>query len=216
MTMLMRRSFRHRYSVAITVYALGAIDSARAGDSGPFVGADLGWARYPRNYYTVVSSETTVSSATVLTNSTLDRDRLGWSVSAGYRFNRYLSAEAGFVDLGSIAGLLTDPSGVTAANAQLQFTVKGETVAAVGSLPFGKWDLFLKGGIFFADTQLTIGTGSTASQTQHGLIGFGLERHYTENWSVRAGFTDYLSVGDAARIHGPNIRVVSAGLMYAF
>ena len=126
----------------------------------------LGWAQYPQNYYMLVSSETVVSSATTPTNSTLDRDRPGWGVSAGYRFNRYLSVEAGFVDLGSIAGPLTASPGVTMANAQRQFSVKGETLAAVGMLPLGHWDLFLKSGVFFADTQLQVIGSDISSHTQ--------------------------------------------------
>jgi hypothetical protein len=157
-----------------------------------------------------------VSSATVLTNSTLDRDRLGWSSSAGYQFNRYLSMEAGFVDLGSIAGPLTDSSGVTLPNAQLQFSAKGASLAAVGMLPLGRWDLFLKGGVFFADTQLQVSGHDTSSQTQHALFGFGFDRHFAENWSTRLGFTDYRSVGSTSQIRGPNIRVLTAGLGYAF
>lgn len=214
--MLKRRSFGYGYVAAIAVCVLGAVNPARAADSGPFAAFDLGWARYPQNYYTVVSSETVVSSATVLTNSTLDRDRLGWSVSAGYRFNQYLSVEAGFVDLGSIAGPLTDSSGITLANAQLQFSVKGETLAAVGMLPLGRWDLFLKGGVFFADTQLQIAGNDTSFQTQHALFGLGIDRHFAENWSTRVAFTDYLSVGSTSRIRGPNIKVLTAGLTYAF
>jgi hypothetical protein len=209
--MLKRRSFGYGYVVAIAVCGLSAVGSVRAADSGPFVGFDLGWARYPQ-YYTVISSEAVVSSATVLTNSTLDRDRLGWSVSAGYQFNRYLSVEAGFVDLGSIAGPLTDSSGVK----QLQFSVRGETLATVGMLPLGRWDLFLKGGVFFAHTQLQIAENDTSSQTPHALFGFGIDRHFGRGWSTRLAFTDYLSVGSASQIRGPNIRVLTAGVTYAF
>jgi hypothetical protein len=224
MTMSKRRSFRYGYVVAIAVCVLCAVNSVRAADPRPFIGFDVGWARYPQNYETIVSSEAVAAPATVLTNSTLDQNRLGWSLSAGYRFNRYLNLEAGFVDLGSIAGPLTDSSGLTKANGQLRFSVKGETLAAVGLLPLGRWDLFLKGGIFFADAHLNI-TGQDTErsfsrayslQTQHGLIGFGVERHYAENWGVRFGLTDYLSVGSSQRIHGPNIKVLSAGLTYSF
>jgi hypothetical protein len=108
--------------------------------------------------------------------------------------------EAGFVDLGGIAGPLTDSSGVTIANAQLQFLVKGETLAAVGMLPLGRWDLFLKGGVFFAHTQLQVAGTDTSSQTQHALFGFGLDRYFGENWRTRVGFTDYLSVGNTAQL----------------
>jgi OOP family OmpA-OmpF porin len=214
--MLKRRSFGYGYVVAIAVGGLTAVGSVRAADSGPFVGFDLGWAQYPQNYYTVVSSETVVSSTTVLTNSTLDRDRPGWSISAGYQINRYLSVETGFIDLGSIAGPLTDSSGGTLANAQLLFSVKGETLAAVGLLPLGRWDLFVKGGVFFADTQLQIAGNSNSYQTQHALWGLGIDRHFTESWSTRFVFTDYPSVGSTAQIRGPTIHVLTAGLTYAF
>jgi hypothetical protein len=74
-----------------------------------------------------------------------------------------LMPEAAFVDLGSIAGALTDSSGLTLADVQLQFSVKGETLAAVGILPLGRWDLFLKGGVFFADTRLSTRVGANQS-----------------------------------------------------
>ena len=211
--MLKCRSFAYGYVVAIAVCGLSAVGSVRAADSGPFVGFDLGWVRYPQ-YYTVISSEAVVSSATVLTNSTLDRNRLGWSVSAGYQFNRYLSAEAGFVDLGSIAGPLTDSAGGT--HAPLHFSAKGETLVAVGMLPLGRWDLFLKGGVFFAHTELQIAGNETSSQTQHALFGFGIDRHFGMGWSTRVAFTDYLSVGSHSLIRGPNIRVLTVGVTYAF
>lgn len=213
--MLKRRSFEHWYVAAIKVCVLGALSSVRAADSGPFVAFDLGWAQYPQ-YYTVISSEAVASSTTVLTNSTLNRDRLGWSVCGGYRFNRYVSVEASYVDLGSIAGPLTNYSGGLLADPQLRFSVKGETLAAVGMLPLGRWDLFLKGGVFFADTQLQVAVRDTSSQTQNALFGLGLDRHFAENWSTRIGFTDYLSVGQTSQIRGPNIKVLTAGLSYAF
>jgi hypothetical protein len=216
MTMLKRRSFEHWYVAAIAVCVLGTVGSVQAAESGPYAAFDLGWARYPQNYYTVVSSEAVVSSATALSNSTLDRDRLGWSVSAGYQFNRYMSVEAGFADLGSIAGPLTVSAGVPLPNPQLQFSVKGETLAAVGMLPLGRWDLFLKGGVFFADTQLQVAWSDTSYHTQEALFGFGLDRHFAESWSTRLGFTDYLSVGQTSQIRGPNIKVLTAGLTYAF
>ena len=213
--MLRSRSFEHGYIAAIAVCMIGAASSVRAADSGPFVAFDLGGARYPQNYE-IVSSEAMVSSATVLTNSTLNRDRFEWSISGGYRFNRYVSVEASYVDLGSIAGPLTLYSGPPlAAEPQLRFSAKGETLAAVGMLPLGRWDLFLKGGVFFADTRLQA-VHDTSYQTQHALVGFGLDRHFAENWSTQIGLTDYLSVGQTSQIRGPTIKVLNAGVTYAF
>ena len=87
--MLKRRSLGHLRVTKVATYMLGVAGSilvagtalaATASDSGPFAAFDLGWARYPQNYYTVVSSEAVVSTSTVLTNSTLDRDRFGCGV----------------------------------------------------------------------------------------------------------------------------------------
>jgi hypothetical protein len=188
--MLKRGSFEHWSVVASAVCVLGAVSSVRAADSGPFAAVDLGWAECPQYYYTVVSSE------------------------AG--FNGYVGVEASFVALGSIAGPLTHSAGVTLADPRLQFSVKGKTLAAVGMLPLGGWDLFLKGGVFFADAELQVGGRDTSSQTQHGLVGLGADRHFGENWSTRVGFTDYLSVGSSSQIRGPDIRMLSEGVAYAF
>jgi long-subunit fatty acid transport protein len=209
--MLKRRS----YVVVIVVGALSAVGPVFAADSGPFVGFDLGWVRYPR-YYAVLASETASPLSTVLTNSSLDRDRFGWSVAAGYQFNRYLRAEAGFVDLGRISGSLTDTSGVATPQGQLQFSAKGETLAAVGMLPLGQWDLFLKGGVLFADTELQYPGKDSSYHTQHALLGCGVDRNFTDHWSARLAVTNYFTVGNTAQIRGPNIRMLSAGLTYAF
>jgi hypothetical protein len=74
----------------------------------------------------------------------------------------------------------------------------------------------LKGGVFFADTQLQVAWSDTSYHTQHALFGLGLDRHFAESWSARLGFTDYLSVGQTSQIRGPNIKVLTAGLTYAF
>jgi hypothetical protein len=210
---LNRRPRKRGYRVAAAAACvLCAGHPAGAADSAPFVGFDLGWARYPQNYYTVVPFE---SSLEVLSNSTLNRDRLGWDVFAGYRFNRYVNLEVSFVDLGSIAGLLTPPRGTVAAQA-MRFSVKGETLAGSVVLPLGDWNVILKGGVFFAETDLKIGPGNATHHTQHGLVGLGIERRFGANWGARLAFTDYLSVGEGARINGPNIKLLSTGLTYTF
>jgi hypothetical protein len=223
--MARRKSFS--YDTALAACLLGVMSAAHGADSGPFIGFDLGWARYPSGtYYTRVRSEEGPSSLTTLTNSHLDGDRFGWGIDAGYRFNRYLDLEAGYVDLGRVAGLLTDPTGASNAAAQMRFSAKGETLAVTGRLPFGRqWDAYLKGGFFLADAELRLaGTddagrpfaGMTEHRTAHGLFGLGLERRYDDHWSVQLGLTGYQRVGDARNIRGPNIRLLGLGLSYQF
>jgi hypothetical protein len=150
--MFKRRSFEHSYVAAIAVCVLGAVSSVQAADSGPYAAWDLGWAQYPQKHYTVVSSEAVPSPATVLTNSARDWDRLGWSVSGGYRFNRHVSVEASFVDLGSVAGPLTNSAGLILADPQLQLSTKGETLAAVAMLPLGRWNPLVERRTFSSPT----------------------------------------------------------------
>ena len=213
------------YGAALAAGVLGAMSAAHAADSGPFIGFDLGWARYPSGTYsTRVPSEE--GPPTRLTNSHLDGDRFGWGIDAGYRFNRYLDLEAGYVDLGRIAGLLTDPTGASNATAQMRFSARGETLAVTGRLPFGReWDAYLKGGFFLVDAELRLAgtddtgrpfTGITERRTVHGLIGLGLERRYDDHWSVQLGLTGYQRVGDSRNIRGPNVRMLGLGLSYRF
>jgi hypothetical protein len=215
------------YGTALAAGVLGAMSAAHAADSGPFIGLDLGWARYPSGtYYTRVPSGEGPASRTTLTDSNLDGDRFGWGIDAGYRFNRYLDLEAGYVDLGRIAGLLTDPTGASNATAQMRFSAKGETLAVTGRLPFGRqWDAYLKGGLFLADAELrlagTDGAGRpfadiSEHHTAHGLIGLGLERRFDDHWSVQLGLTNYARVGDTRNIHGPSVRLVGLRLSYQF
>jgi OmpA-OmpF porin, OOP family len=216
------------YGAALAAVVLGAMSAARAADSGPFIGFDLGWAQYPSGtYHTGVRSEEDPSSITTLSNSHIDgADRFGWGIDAGYRFNRYLDLEVGYVDLGRIAGLLTDPTGASNASARMRFSASGETLAVTGRLPFGRgWDAYLKGGFLLADAELRLaGTddagrpfaSTTEHRTVHWLSGVGIERRFDDHWSVHLGLTGYQRVGDARNIRGPNIRLLGLGLSYGF
>jgi hypothetical protein len=197
--------------------ACGLMQSVQAAD---FLGFDEAWATLPHDWYMTATVGEIISAPTPLSQSTLGTDQVGWGISGGYRFNQYVNLQAGFVELGELVGQLTSTSGGVTETAQTQYSARGETLAVVGTLPWRKWELFLKGGVLFADTQLNSVGGqalpSTSSQTQHGLVGLGFERYWDENWSVEVAFTDYLAVGDTASVHAPDIRVFSTGLTYTF
>jgi hypothetical protein len=210
--------FRLRHVTTVALLALGAMRSVHATDS---LGFEEAWDSLPHNWYMAAAVGEIISAPTPLSQSTLGTDQIGWSISGGYRFNQYVNVQAGFVELGELVGQLAITQGGATQIVQTQYSAKGETLAVVGTLPWRKWELFLKGGVLFADTELSsVGgqplTGSTSSQTQHGLVGLGFERYWDVNWSVEAAFTDYLAVGDTTRIHGPDIRVFSTGLRYTF
>jgi len=210
--------FKVRYVTTAALLAFGAMRSVQATDS---LGFEEAWESLPHPWYMTASVGEIISAPTPLSQSNLGTDQVGWGISGGYRFNQYVNLQAGFVELGELVGQLTNTSGGITQTAQTQYSARGETLAVVGTLPWRKWELFLKGGVLFADTQFnsTGGQafpGSASSQTQHALVGLGFERYWNENWSIEAAFTDYLAVGDTASVRGPDIRVFSSGLTYTF
>ena len=147
---------------------------------------------------------------------------------APYRFNRYFRLEAGWVDLSERSGLLRGASGDTAALGNASFSAKGETLVAIGTLPFGKWDASLKAGILHADAHLGFsGTISnepfvsrlTAINT-HPLYGAELGYNLDAHWRIQSAFTTYRNVGstDASgfRVAGPNISTLTLGIAFRF
>ena len=215
-----KKALRNSMTVLCCACAVSAVAAA---ESGPYLGADLGWA-YSRDENVAWR----VSPATVLTGTGLNEHDIIWSLLAGYRFNRYFGVEAGYVDLGRFLTSLSGQSGTGTARGNSAFSVKGETVAVVGTLPFGKWDFSLKGGVLFADTRLTIsGTNGTtriddrvSTTTGHIFAGASLGYALDSHWRMQIGFADYFRVGsggnDHGRINGPNIRALTGGVTYRF
>jgi hypothetical protein len=86
----------------------------------------------------------------------------GWSIAAGWRFQRYFAIEAGFSDFGektfsSSEDLLTSSTftNQTSSNTYIRDThidTKGPYFALVGSLPRGNWETYLKLGLLHAET----------------------------------------------------------------
>jgi OOP family OmpA-OmpF porin len=143
----------------------------------------------------------------------------GWRAFAGYRFNRYLSAELGFADLGEASSVGT-VGGVPASRVK-----KVETVFDVsGLLSFGLvggLDGFVRLGIFHA--RMTIdetnvfgpGTAQHIGDTNHGwTVGAGLQ--YNLGFlGVRLEWQRYDDVGGAG-VNQDNLDLFSAGLLLRF
>ena len=207
---------------ALTSLLFCAAGGATAADSGFYIGLDEGWVKYPGSAMRQIGT-------TTLTGTDLDDANFTYDFSAGYRFNRYFSLEAGWVDLSERSGLVHGSSGDTGALGNASFSAKGETLVAIGTLPFGKWDAFVKAGILRADTHL--GFSGTVSDERyvsrlivistHPLYGAGLGYNIDSHWRVQFGFTTYRDVGSASSISGfrfvgPNISTLTFGIVYRF
>ena len=203
---------------------LGALVFFAAGPAAaltlPNIDPDPDWSGDFQNWFVTTSPMAVISALPQPPNNNSDSDRFAWGISGGYRFNPYVGLEVGFVDLGEVAGLLIARQGVVDANSQASLSVQGETFAAVGTLPFGRWDAYLKAGVFFADADLrltaTTDSISASAHTEHALVGVGFDREIAEQWRAQLGFTYYSAVGDSIKIQGSDIGVVSAGIAFVF
>jgi hypothetical protein len=198
-----------------------AAGSAIAADSGFYIGLDEGWVKYP-------GTATRHFDATTLTGSDPNNTNFTYDFNVGYRFNRYVRLEAGWVDLSERSGLVRGSSGDAGALGNTSFSTKGETLVAIGTLPFGKWDASPKAGILRADTHL--GFSGTLSDepfvrrltvtSTHPLFGVDLGYNIDTHWRIQSGFTTYRNVGSADasgfRIVGSNISTLTLGIVYRF
>ena len=209
-------------SAGLGILILCATGAAEAAESGPYLGADLGWGFTSGN----VAWRTSPSIA--LEGPGLSEQDVAWSFSAGYRFNRFFGVEAGYADLGHFSASLTGRSNSPDARADMIFSARGGTFAAVGTFPFGNWEAYFRGGVLFANTHITVsGSNDTVSiddrvstDTAHALAGAGLGYNIDAHWRAQIDITGYFHVGSNVgsndRINGPTIRALTAGVTYRF
>jgi hypothetical protein len=191
-----------------------------AAESGFYLGLDAGWV----HYFGSVNEDSTILSPP-------DGKQSGftWNFAGGYRFNRYVSLELGYVDLGQRSELVRDSTNPTLSFGDSTFSAHGPTLAVIGTLPLGKWDLFLKAGVLHSDTHFdfngTLSGEPTVSRltiiNTHPLFGVGVGYSFTDQWRTQLGLTSYRDVGsvhfgDVVRIYGPNLTTATLGVSYRF
>jgi opacity protein-like surface antigen len=145
-------------------------------------------------------------------DSSLDDSDIGWGLQVGYRFNRYIAAEVGYVNLGDALyeAIMTVDDGVEIfpVEASVRFKSSGPTAAVLGILPIGeRFDAHLKGGIYVADTRLrsrlrdvefaenVVHDETKASETEF-FFGVGGAWNINESYSLRVEYQRYLDIGN--------------------
>ena len=186
-----------KYCTCILLLAIGT--AARAQDPGFEISASIGSAQHARNV------QLGTPFTPLLTGESEHRD-LAYSLTAAYRFNPHFGLELGLLNLGEIEASVTDASGMTDARANLEFTTHGVTLAAIASLPLGKWTPYLKVGGIYSKTKLHfLGSvdGDTFAATIDGddldaLFGLGVKYDLNERWQVRLEGTFVADAGHAS------------------
>lgn len=125
--------------------------------------------------------------------SSCENTDTSWKLLGGYRFNRYVAAEASYIDWGEVtAG--TDTGARVAANQH------SYGLAAVGTLPIGeRFELFGKAGFLMTEqeTRRITPNPSTFNRDETELhYGLGVKYAFTRNWALRGEWenTDKLKV----------------------
>jgi len=217
--------------VAWLIAVLMWVAPAWAQDAGFYVGGSFGQATY--------RGKCPAPTA----NAPCNDDDNAWRLFAGYQFNRYVSLELGFADLGRTSvGGIPGPSGISFFSSRtIETEITAWDLAVIAALPFGeRLSLLGRVGLYWADLErreitttrsrspiFGIGppteTVRTESMNESGAtLGLGVRFDFARYLSVRLEWLAYMSVRDETlrgvsnEIKTNDIHVLSAGLLYRF
>ena len=163
--------------------------------------------------------------------TTLDKTDTGWKSYAGFRFNRFLAAEAGYADLGKASfntTIVAAPAGTTPSPPfpiHATATARGAFLTAIAHWPVTQdFSLFAKAGAFRSEaefTEIIQGTGITrVSLTERRTdanYGAGIQWILAGTVGVRLEWERFKNVGRGiGGREGRDVDFLSAGLMLQF
>lgn len=144
-------------------------------------------------------------------DSTLDDSDKTWSVNIGYRFNRYVAAEFGYIDLGKVDYAnevqLQQAGTPFIFDSDLRILSSGPFASVIGLFPLGdRFDVHIRGGLYFSDTRERIRAVNVADPTtvlsfevkdsdKDFFGGIGATWNINPSYSVRVEYQHYLDVG---------------------
>jgi hypothetical protein len=152
-----------------------------------------------------------------------DEEGTSWGVGAGYRFNRYLALEASYVNLGTLNATHTINMSPFFGGGTLTFhrelETAGPALAAFGILPVAdSWELFVRAGILFADTDLTAringSRNSISFDSEPTTLGAGAQFDWQDHWSARLEFQRSFDVGGDDVASEADVDAVSLAFLY--
>jgi OOP family OmpA-OmpF porin len=211
---------RVKTSGMMCLAVLSALTSSygRADDPAWYIGANVGQSRSEIDKEQI-SRNLLESGFTSVSISSDERD-IGYKLFGGYQFNRNISLEGGYFDLGEFDFTATTlPMGTLDGKINL----KGLNLDLVGTLPITEtFSAFARVGLNYADIQGTFsGTGNIiaddpkpSSRDTNYKFGVGLQYDLSESLGVRAEAERY-RIDDAVGNNG-DIDLFSIGMVYRF
>jgi hypothetical protein len=155
---------------------------------------------------------------------------IGYQATFGYRFNRYVSAELGLAQFGSLTtklkGELDAGDGFVPVTAKDEFSVGGPMFSALGILPLNdKFEVYLRAGILFASAERELSTrldgqnagfASAKGDSTEPVFGLGVQYHFNQLYSVRAEYQKIGEVGEENRTGTRDLNVAAIGMVIRF
>jgi opacity protein-like surface antigen len=216
---------------------LGALISTTAlaeGISGFYFGADAAGidATSGRSHGLLVGTPDGVFSV-LPEAATVTGTDVGWGLQGGYRINRYLALEAGYMDFGSmVVHQIYDLSmiGIPELEHLVDFAASGFSLSWMAHIPLGeKFGAFVRAGALHAEQEIrsrlrAVLPGESAIEKASEivpLLGTGLTYRTGKDWSVRLEYQylDGLNGGETPSVDtvGPiRIRRFALGIAYRF
>jgi opacity protein-like surface antigen len=164
-----------------------------------------------------------------LVTSTEDSD-LGYNATFGFRFNRYLAAELGLAQFGTLSstasGGMDFGDGFVPTSVKLSYSAGGPMMSAIGILPLNdKFELFVRVGYLFASSERELtskvdgqsgGFGSAKGDSQDLVLGAGASFHFNQVYSLRFEYQQLDEVGQDDRTGREDITVLGLGVVVRF
>lgn len=205
---------------------VGALPMPAWAQSSWYVGASAGQSSIDASPGEIESGFLVDDSFTA-SGTTLDKRDTGWKAYAGWRFNRFLAAEAGYADLGKASfntTIVAAPVGTTPAPPfpiQATAEARGVFLSALAHWPFTeRFSVFVKAGVFRSEAEFTEvipATGITrVSRTDRRTdanYGAGLQWHFTPTVGLRVEWEQFRKVGRGiGGREGRDVDFASAGV----
>jgi hypothetical protein len=140
----------------------------------------------------------------------------------GYRIFPYAAVELAYTHLGTLheyqpAIAITPTISTVAVESELE--TEGPALSLLALMPLtDRWDLYLRGGMLFADQKVSHSSVFPRQETTYGsdslLFGAGTQFDFGAHWTVRLDFQRFDSVGEDNGIGDADIDVISLGVLF--
>jgi opacity protein-like surface antigen len=155
---------------------------------------------------------------------------IGYNATFGYRFNRYMAAELGLVQFGSMDTVARTQmdfgQGFVPVSLKLAFAAGGPMVSFVGILPVNdKFEFYGRLGYLFTSSERELSSrvdgergsfGSAKGDSQDPVFGLGAAFHFNQVYSVRLEYLQIDEVGQDDRSGLEDLSVIGLGVVVRF